>query len=131
MPDWREEIRARLSRLALDPSREAAIVEELSQHAADRYEDLVRQGLSTEEASQRTLAELSDAKLPLRLAQAGPKALFSHGFPFAARILVKYWKLTAVAVISLALGMAASVAGLSLFNALLLRPPAAAYQAGW
>ncbi|MGB8474522.1 MAG: ABC transporter permease [Candidatus Acidiferrum sp.] len=43
---------------------------------------------------------------------------------FSLRILRKHWKLTSIAVFSLAIGMAAGVVGLSIFNALLLRPPA-------
>ena len=127
MHDWKEEIRSRLSGLDMDPSREAAMVEELSQYATDRYEDLVRRGLTALEATERTLAELGDARLAVGLAQAEePRASLSRRFPFALRILGKYWKPTTVAVISLAVAMAASVAGLSFFNALLLRPPAAA-----
>ena len=43
---------------------------------------------------------------------------------FSLRILKKHWKLTAIAVSSTALAMAAGTAGFSVFNALLLRPPA-------
>ena len=32
MPDWKEHVRPRLSGLRLSPTREAEIVEELSQH---------------------------------------------------------------------------------------------------
>jgi putative ABC transport system permease protein len=127
MPDWKEEIRSRLSGLDLDPSREAAIVEELSQHAAERCDELMRQGVAPSEAQQQALTELGDARLGPRLAQVFyPKAPFGRRFPFSLRILAKHWKLTGVAVVSLAIAMAATVAGLSLFNALLLRPPMAA-----
>jgi predicted permease len=128
MPDWKTEIRERLAHLDLDPARETAIVEELAQHAADFYDELVRQGIAATDAHQRTLAQLRDARLPVGVmqVQATPKALFSRRFPFALRILGKYWKLTTVAVVSLAIAMTASVAGLSFFNALLLRPPMAA-----
>src|SRR5262249_20123607 len=120
-------IRSRLSSLDLDPSRESAIVEELSQHAAERFEELVRQGVPPSEAQDQALSELGDARLGTSLAQVfHPKAPFGRRFPFSLRILAKNWKLTAVAVISLAMAMAATVAGLSLFNALLLRPPMAA-----
>jgi putative ABC transport system permease protein len=127
MPDWKAEIRACLAALELDPAREAAIVEELAGHAADRYEELLREGAANAEAHRRTLEELCNAKLPTGLdaAETNPKVLLSRRFPFAARILVKYWKLTAVAVVSLAVGIAASVAGLSVLNALLMRPLAA------
>jgi len=43
---------------------------------------------------------------------------------FSLRILKKHWKLTSIAVSSLALAMAASTVGFSVFNTLLLRPPA-------
>jgi len=43
---------------------------------------------------------------------------------FSLRILRKHWKLTAIAVFSLAIAMAGGAVGFSVFNALLLRPPA-------
>ncbi|MGH9741604.1 MAG: ABC transporter permease [Candidatus Acidiferrum sp.] len=49
---------------------------------------------------------------------------FLSSLRFSIRILRKHWKLTSIAVFSLAIGMAASAVGLSIFNALLLRPPA-------
>jgi predicted permease len=45
---------------------------------------------------------------------------------FSLRILRKHWKLTSIAVFSLAIAMAAGAAGFSVFNSLLLRPPAVA-----
>lgn len=43
---------------------------------------------------------------------------------FSLRILWKHWKLTSIAVFSLAIAMAAGAVGFSVFNTLLLRPPA-------
>ena len=43
---------------------------------------------------------------------------------FSLRILRKHWKLTSIAIFSLAIAMAAGAVGFSIFNALLLRPPA-------
>jgi macrolide transport system ATP-binding/permease protein len=43
---------------------------------------------------------------------------------FSLRILLKHWKLTSIAIFSLAIAMAAGAVGFSVFNALLLRPPA-------
>src|SRR6516225_11158387 len=43
---------------------------------------------------------------------------------FSLRILKKHWKLTCIAVSSLAIAMAAGTVGFSVFNALLLKPPA-------
>jgi predicted permease len=50
-------------------------------------------------------------------------ALWSN-LRFSLRILRKHWKLTSIAVISLAIAMSAGAVGFSVFNALLLRPPA-------
>ena len=43
---------------------------------------------------------------------------------FSLRILGKHWKLTSIAVFSLAIAMAGGAVGFSIFNTLLLRPPA-------
>jgi predicted permease len=43
---------------------------------------------------------------------------------FSLRILRKHWRLTSIAVFSLAIAMAAGAVGFSIFNTLLLRPPA-------
>ena len=43
---------------------------------------------------------------------------------FSLRILRKHWRLTSIAVFSLAIALAAGAVGFSVFNALLLRPPA-------
>ncbi len=45
---------------------------------------------------------------------------------FSLRILRKHWKLTSIAVFSLAIAMAGGAVGFSIFNTLLLRPPAVA-----
>lgn len=44
MPDWRHDVRARLSSLRLSATREAEIVDELSQHLDDRYRELEQAG---------------------------------------------------------------------------------------
>ena len=63
MPDWKEEIQARLSRAGLKLAREPEIVEELSQHLDDRYQELCRSGLAEAEASRAALAEFSEKEL--------------------------------------------------------------------
>jgi putative ABC transport system permease protein len=40
MPDWAKEIRAAIAPLNLDLMREAEVVEELSQHLRDRYDEM-------------------------------------------------------------------------------------------
>jgi putative ABC transport system permease protein len=63
MPDWKKEIRKRLSRLRLQPTREAEIVEELAQHLDDRYEQSLENGATQEEAYQAALLELTGSDL--------------------------------------------------------------------
>jgi len=60
MPDFKMEVRLRLSRLGLEPTREAAIVEELAQHLEQRFEELVTQGLSPASARESVLKELNE-----------------------------------------------------------------------
>ena len=50
MPDWNEQIREQLADLKLAPAREAEIVEELAQHAEDRYRELRTGGVTEAEA---------------------------------------------------------------------------------
>lgn len=57
------------------------------------------------------------------LANGGNMALWTN-IRFSLRILKKHWKLTTIAVSSLAVAMAAGTTGFSVFSALLLRPPA-------
>ena len=45
MPDWRALVRARLGALPLDPARAADIVDELAQHVAQEFEELVASGI--------------------------------------------------------------------------------------
>jgi putative ABC transport system permease protein len=63
MPDWKPEIRRRLANLELEPTREAAILEELSQYLADCYAEWLASGATEAEAYQRTLAELSGSEM--------------------------------------------------------------------
>jgi hypothetical protein len=63
MPDWKVEIRKRLTGLQLSPAREAAIVEELVNDLDDCYAAWLTSGVSETEAYQQTLAELSGSEL--------------------------------------------------------------------
>src|SRR6185503_10095815 len=57
---WVQEVRKRLSSLRLSPTREAEIVDELSQHLDDRYRELMAGGASPDEARRLTLADFRD-----------------------------------------------------------------------
>jgi len=61
MPDWKEEVRRRLSGLKLAPAHEAEIVEELAQHLEDVYERWINSGAMEAEAKRAALRELADA----------------------------------------------------------------------
>ena len=57
MHDWQSEIRARLAPLRLKPERETDIVDEISQHLAERYREAISAGASADEATR--LADLN------------------------------------------------------------------------
>src|SRR5258708_17310931 len=59
MPDWKAELRERIADLNLDPTHEADLLEELSQHLQDRYEELLSSGVSAVEAHAKVLDDLS------------------------------------------------------------------------
>ena len=72
MPDWRAEIRKRLSTLSVDPSLEASVVEEISQHLDDRYAELLDGGATPEAARAAALDELVEPALADALTGRAP-----------------------------------------------------------
>src|ERR1043165_3212419 len=66
MPDFKEEIRKRVEALQLSPARDAEIVEELSQHLDDQYEQSLNRGATEEEACGAALAGLAEGDLLAR-----------------------------------------------------------------
>src|SRR5215470_12885381 len=54
--------RRRLAHLNLDPAREVVIVEELEQHLADYYAEVLAGGATEAEAYRRSLAELQNSE---------------------------------------------------------------------
>src|SRR5262245_20663936 len=83
MPDWKADLRARLTDLRLSPAREAEIIEELSQHLDDRYEELRAGGSTDVDARRIAVEELSQdgglGRRMQRLSQAHAPAPIVHG----------------------------------------------------
>ncbi|HZM59476.1 MAG TPA: ABC transporter permease [Vicinamibacterales bacterium] len=136
---WAADVRSRLASLRLSPAREAEIVDELSQHLDDRYNELVSGGASPEEATRLALADFHSenvlAQHMAALRQAHAPVPVTPGAPtghllddlwqdlrYAARLLWKRSAFATTAVLTLALGIAATTAMFTFVDTFLFKP---------
>jgi predicted permease len=137
MPDWPKEIRAAIASLNLDPAREAEVVEELSQHLRDRYDEMLISGVGADLAYQTLLRELNDgtlvsglkatvhpARLRLPVGKDASEPLFAgiwNDLRHGARLLRMNPGFATISILSLALGIGANTTIFQLLDAVRLR----------
>lgn len=51
MLDWKAEVSKKFAGMRLEPAHQAEMIEEMAQHLEDRYQELINNGLSNEEAA--------------------------------------------------------------------------------
>ena len=144
MPDpstrWSEHLRERLASLSLSPTRELEIIEELSQHLDERYDDLRADGvdgrrgeasgaggIARQRCARETTCDRSARRRRLHGSRRERLGDFSssdlwHDIRYTMRALLKQRVFAAAAILTLALGIGATTAIFSVVNGVLIKP---------
>src|SRR5580704_5862796 len=128
MPDWPAYVREHLPAIDAGPAREQEIVAELAQQLEQAYADAIARGASGVEARVEATAQFGDwsalaAAIDRAQGRGGPRWFsgWIQDARYGGRYLLRNPGFAAIAVLTLAFGIGATVAVFSLVDALVLR----------